>query len=539
MSGRDRSHATHCVIGSGPAGVAAAAALLAAGHAVTMLDAGGDLEPVRQAAVDRLSRRPPEEWDGDDVRYVKGRLRSNAEGAPLKLTFGSDYPYRDVDRLDPVDAHGVDAYRAFAAGGMSVLWGASILPFSDADLDAWPVTAEQLRPHYAAALGMTGLTGADDALARIYPLHARPTALTLSAQARLVAGRAAHHADALGRQGIHVGQARLAMVQPPGGPSCVYCGMCLYGCPYGVIYSSRDTLVTDLMRSDRFRYVPGAIVRRLVEQGDHVLVEAISREHGERRTVEAGRVYLGAGVLGSTAILLRSLGAAHHPVLLRQSDHFLLPLWLHGFHGRAATERLHTLSQLFIEVAHQSVSRHGLHLQLYTYNDFYPRMARRTLGRLYPALAPAAERLFDRTMLIKGYLHSEDSSAIRAILDTHVDAPRLRLDAVPSRRSREIIRAVTALLWKNRRLLGMSPIGLARRTGRPGSGVHVGSSFPMRTRPAEFDSDVHGTPVGFTRVHAIDATVFPTMPAASPTLTIMANAWRIAIDTAHGTAGSR
>jgi len=50
----------------------------------------------------------------------------------------------------------------------------------------------------------------------------------------------------------------------------------------------------------------------------------------------------------------------------------------------------------------------------------------------------------------------------------------------------------------------------------------------MRSHPAGLESDVLGRPVGFTRVHAVDSTVFPTVPAAPPTLTIMANAYRIA-----------
>ena len=36
------------------------------------------------------------------------------------------------------------------------------------------------------------------------------------------------------------------------------------------------------------------------------------------------------------------------------------------------------------------------------------------------------------------------------------------------------------------------------------------------------------------RVHVVDGSVFPTMPAASPTLTIMANARRIAVWSQRG-----
>ena len=47
------------VIGSGPAGVAAAKALAEAGHPVTLLDAGREIEPGRMEAFDALARSEP------------------------------------------------------------------------------------------------------------------------------------------------------------------------------------------------------------------------------------------------------------------------------------------------------------------------------------------------------------------------------------------------------------------------------------------------------------------------------------------------
>ena len=86
-------------------------------------------------------------------------------------------------------------------------------------------------------------------------------------------------------------------------------------------------------------------------------------------------MYLAAGALASTAILLESLQAYAQPIELAQSDHFLLPLVLRRVPGRPSSERLHTLSQLFVEIRDRAISDHGVHLQLYTYNDFYARMA--------------------------------------------------------------------------------------------------------------------------------------------------------------------
>jgi choline dehydrogenase-like flavoprotein len=49
----------------------------------------------------------------------------------------------------------------------------------------------------------------------------------------------------------------------------------------------------------------------------------------------------------------------------------------------------------------------------------------------------------------------------------------------------------------------------------------------MRTSPGRFESDRYGRPSGFERVHAVDSTVFPSIPATTITLSVMANAHRI------------
>lgn len=519
------------VIGSGPAGVAAAVTLVEQGLPVTMLDAGGELEPGIQSTMSSMARRPPEAWTAAERDSLKGPLRYNTEGAPLKLAYGSDYVFRDVDALQPVVTQGVDAYRSLCAGGLSAMWGAAVLPYSDTDLEGWPLHAADLRQYYVAALQMTGLAAEQDALSALYPLHIAPTArFNLSAQARFMLERMNTHAAALERQHIHFGRARLAISKPVDPTqaidSCVHCGMCLYGCPYGLIYSAQTTLQKLTASAAHFRYVPRFVVRRLTERPGCVTIDAVSRDSQAPRQFEAARVYLAAGPLASTAILLASLEAYSRPVLLQQSDHFLLPLVLRGFSGRTSAERLHTLSQLFVEVADRSISSRAVHLQVYTYNDFYARMAQQKLGSVYPLLASVVDRFIDRVVLIKGYLHSTDSASIRATLVRPGEAT-LRLEAQASPSSQRIIRAIRSLLVRNSTRVGAFPIPFGLRPGLPGSSIHIGGGLPMRRRPVDLETDLLGRPAGLARVHVVDSTVFPTLPAVSPTLTIMANAFRI------------
>ena len=87
---------------------------------------------------------------------------------------------------------------------------------------------------------------------------------------------------------------------------------------------------------------------------------------------------------------------------------------------------------------------------------------------------------------------------------------------------------MTERLAKAARLAGMIALTPLARLNPLGSSFHCGGTFPMRENPKQGETDVLGRPAGFHRVHLIDASVFPTIPASTITFSVMANAHRIA-----------
>ncbi|MYF29018.1 MAG: hypothetical protein F4169_09175, partial [Gammaproteobacteria bacterium] len=61
----------------------------------------------------------------------------------------------------------------------------------------------------------------------------------------------------------------------------------------------------------------------------------------------------------------------------------------------------------------------------------------------------------------------------------------------------------------------------------------AGGGFPMRQDPGRLETDPLGRPKGFQRVHLVDASVFPSIAGTPITFTVMANAHRIASETAR------
>jgi choline dehydrogenase-like flavoprotein len=520
----------HCVIGSGPAGVACAKALLARGATVLMLDAGIPLESDRSQIVRQCASVKPADWNAAQLATLKGGMAADSTGVPLKLVFGSDFPYRETEEKIAWRNHGTGLKPSLALGGLSNVWGAAMLPYRDSDITDWPVSNAALAPHYRAVTEFTGFAAQHDDLEEILPLHCdQPHALQISRQANLLLGNLKRHRQELRGRGWHFGRARVA-VRAAGnakGAGCVHCGFCMTGCPYGCIYNAADT-VRELQADKNFIYQRDVIVTSVRETSEKVFINGYHRETRAPLSFEADRVYLAAGVIPTAQILLRSQNAYDHPLILRDSQYFLFPLLLARRTPDVQTEALYTLSQLFIELNQPRISRHSVHLQLYSYSDIIGQAVRKSLG----PLKMFARQLEERMIIVQGYLHSDESPTMAMTLKRDGEKDYLQLEAQPNPETRRTVKKVLRELLSQTRRLGGVVVPPMLQVAEPGRGFHCGGSLPMRATPSRFETDILGRPQGWSRVHAVDASVLPTVPATTITFSVMANAHRIGWETA-------
>lgn len=519
------------VVGSGPAGVSCAMALLQSGAKVTMLDPGLELDHERSSQLARLRGMGPENWQSTDLAFLKEGISAGVEGIPLKYAYGSDFPYRDPGSGWQLELHGVEVRPSFAKGGLSTVWGAAVLPFRANDIHDWPIGDPELTPHYRAVLDFMPLAGCHDSLEEFFPLHSdTPQPLQLSSQAREFREDLCASSKSLQREGILHGGSRLAMRTQPDShsPGCCYCGQCMYGCPSGLIYSTSHTL--DMLREQPgFIYRKGVALDRVEENRERVTLFAHDVSTREPLQLSSPRVFLACGVLATTKILLESLEALEQSVLLKDCCYFLLPLLrFHAVRG-AFDERLHTLAQLFLEILDPRICDRTVHLQVYTYNEMYSMALKQLFGPAFRLLRIPARQLLNRFLLVQGYLPSSHSPGIRAVLrrDPKSHRAALSLSPVANERTTETLKKVLRKLSSNRTRFKAIPLGPMLRPGKPGRSFHSGGTFPMQFTPGWLQSDRFGRPYGFSRVHAVDSTSFPSIPATTITLSVMANAHRI------------
>jgi ferredoxin len=514
------------VVGGGPTAVAAAKALLAAGERVLVLDTGLSLEPDREAARARMAATTPERWQPSDLALT--RFSANGRGGGgYKRMFGSDLAFRDDGAMALSSDPAVGARPSYALGGLSNVWGAGLLPYTEADLAGWPITASELADGYRAVLEFVPYAAEEDELGQRYPLLRRPDGPLMRTPAgEALLARLRSQQRALAAAGYLFGAPRLAVRvgHPAPESGCCYCGHCLDGCPYGHIYNAAHT-IAELRRQGLIEYRSGVHVDRVAERDGEVVIEATALAGGPGISVRAPRAFLAAGVVSTTVILQRSglLGARAE---IADSQALYLPFAWIGRTGKTGREPGHTLAQTSIVLEDPAVSEHPIHLTLYTYNDGLSERARAAHPRLSAPLGPMLDSLTRRLAVGICSFHSHDSDRIASSFSER--GRSVRLDPVRNPATAATITRFQRALRRSLGRIGLIPLAPLGEVAPLGGGYHYGASIPMSANPAFGECDTLGRPRATRRIHVVDASCFPWVPGGAITFSAMANSHRIA-----------
>jgi choline dehydrogenase-like flavoprotein len=534
------------VVGSGPTGVAAAATLLEQGHAVDVLDVGHVPDAASHAlaaevrATTERGERPGRALYRALREGVGGESRSLFAGLATllgrveatrsqKRILGSTFVWDGAEEGIPLESGSVT--RSLARGGLSNAWGAACYPWRDGDFAGWPITAAELAPHYARAAEWLGLDQPKDALARAYPLlgpHAPDAARNPGSTLEALLGRWREREGELAAAGLTPGRARLA-VRPAGAGegACTRCGLCFYGCAFGAIWHAGQ-LLTALERERSLRYRPGHFVLGFDEEAAGVRVHG--RAQGATFAERYDALVLAAGVLSSLRIAADAQGHHGRETKLLDNELYLTPLVVTGARPAPGFRTRFTLGEAVLAIEAGVVSPRPLHLQLYSFHEFFLAELGETLRALPAFLQQAAWAVLNRLVLGFVYLPGEDSSAASAlVLPAAGGGPgRVRIEVRPRAESRAILRGLLAHLSRLRRPLGIWPVpGLVKSTPFGFHG-HLAGTLPMRVAPGPLETDAAGRLAGTRRVFVVDTAAFPTLPAQNLTFTAMANARRVA-----------
>jgi len=522
------------VVGSGLSGFAAAHALAARGFHVTILDVGEKLEEHRANVVARLHDLAREEWSAEDLAFLGENSTIGRDSLPKKVYFGSDRIYAASRPIAPITTmvDGRAPAPTFTKGGFSTVWGGASLPIDAVDMADWPVSRAELDPYFQRVADLVPLCGGAGTLSKAFPPYKDPLGnLEPSPQGQLLLEDLARAAPRLTRTGTLYGQARLAIhtsASEGGVLPCNACGYCFTGCVRGSIYSTLPQL-DSLTRQAHVEYRSGIYVDRVGEADREVVVDGVDVVANQKVRFTFDAVFLAAGPLNSTRVLLRSLGLYDHLVPLKETQKFVLPMLRLRGAPTAIEHPTVTMASVFLETKVRALSDHWVHAQIIPMNPLvfdagpFP-------GKTLPGARVFWRPALRHMMVAWCAMHSDHSSIVELALRRHpaggLDRLELNPREVPA--ARAAARTAAWDLFRKGLTFNTLFVPPLMKLANPGSEAHCGGSFPMRKTPRHrFESDTLGRPFGWTRIFAVDSTVLPSIPGTTLAFSVMANAYRI------------
>jgi len=520
------------IIGSGLASISAAKTLIDRGIKPTIIDSGDVLETDRSEVVDRMSKQNAGDWNEADLRVINSNSTiRHKKSLPRKFAFGSDYFYGKARQYQKVKFDKVIPPFSYAKGGFSSGWGAATLPPDDNDLTRWPIGNKELKPYFQKILSSFNYSAVDDGLSKIFPIYSKDyNALKLSYANKEILKSLDSYIKNNQTEHVLVGQSRL-LVQANNnhlGSGCRYCGQCLSGCVYGHIYKASIEL-DHLIASQEVDYIANHLVLSLTEIDDkvEVLVKNTSTQSKDRLLFN--KILLGAGAVNSTRIVLKSKSLYNINVRLHSTAGFVAPV----FRIKKMDidwPNTNTQPAIFLEYKNDRQSNYWTHAQISTSNELI--FARLGIDKNKKGLFQWLKRtLIKHLVLVHVNIHSEfgDSYVLNLRKAKSISNDILYSSYDQNRVTGKFISKSVLKLFNIFRKIGCIVILPAVQNSLGSGSYHVGATMPMKNKPIdELDTNLLGVPKGWKNIHIIDSSIFPSIPATTIGLLIMANAARIA-----------
>lgn len=514
------------VIGSGLAAVAACAALIERGFRPVMLDVGKELPEPNNNIAASMGQQKVSAWRASDRVLVNENNTVHGNQHPKKLLFGSDYFYGRAEeaKITCLNENVDSPPYSFAKGGFSVGWGASVLFPDQADLVDWPIRADELLPYFKEVMQALPYSAADDGLALNFPLmhdSYAPVKLTQGNHQLLQNMQAS---NLLKPNEVVFGQARLLLKSN----DCQYCGGCLSGCVYGAIYKANQTL-DGWIQKGLVDYRTGVYVERLEETVNGVNVYA-KDANGVNIKHFSHRIYLAAGVVNSTAIVMKSKHLYQQSATVKTTFGFIAPLF--SFKKLPLDwPNNNTMPGIFLEYKDKKLSDSWIHTQLSTPNELVLKKLGIKLDGNNP-IQKMKRKLAEHLVVAHGNMHSNGANHYQLSLNKNAqNGAMLNATREDPTQAKLIVKSAVDKLAELAPTFGCHVIKPFVQDTTQAHGFHLGASMPMKKNPSSaMETDTLGRPLGWKKIHVVDSSVFPSIPATTVGVLAMANARRIAIE---------
>jgi choline dehydrogenase-like flavoprotein len=511
------------IVGSGPAGVSAAFPLVSAGLRVLMVD-GGKQAQDPPPTEDFLSWRTNDTFQARRMVGEKFHALKMLEAVSPKLRIPSlAYVFDQFMEKNRISGENFTTIGSLATGGLSNAWGCGVARFSSAELESFPFSSSEIESSYAAVAKRIGISGGiSDDLSEYYGLDEwSQLPIAMDKMHDYFLQRYNQSREKLVQRGFKMGRTRLAVLNEDhnGRQACSLSGNCLWGCHRRALYSAIDELPS-LKRYENFRLEAGFLVSGLSQKEGLWSIEGKAISVGECRSISATKIILAAGTLTTTRLVLQTLGHYEaRPLLSCPTAAFMI--WLPHFLG-AKRESAFGLGQLSFTLSlgdrlsafGATFSTTGVPMSEFVRH--VPLKTRYGVDLLKSLLSSCVVG----NMFLPG-AYGGGRAKISA-------DGQLVVSCTPHDETEGLLKKGAHILSKSYRTMGAVLLPGSFTTGRAGGDIHYSGTLPMRKTPKIGETGPIGEVISLDGIHVVDGASLSILPEKPHTLTIMANADRIA-----------
>lgn len=514
------------IIGSGPAGTSAAYPLLNAGLKVLMVDGGKE-------AINTYPQESFLTWRQSDIhQHARMIGKDNFSHAKLKSSSpkmripGLSYAFNDFSFENHGSSdHGI-AISSLATGGLSNVWGCGVATFSDRELSQFPFDPADIQGSYATVAKRIGISGSiGDDLSDYFGVDswAQPP-IDLDPIHRLLEQRYRSRGSGQGGNIFRLGRTRLATLSQAHNNRlpCNLSGNCLWGCSRRSQYTSAFE-ISPLMKFPNFFFFPGLKVDSINSTENFVSIQGIELKTSLLKSYTSRKIFIAAGTLPSTKLSLKLL-KLYDAKTLQSCPTAGFMAWIPKFLGHNRVDSFGSGQLAFSMLIDNKIPAYGA--------TFSPQGIPVSEFLRHVPLAPRYGISFLRSLLsscvVGNFFLPGEYGGGSVKLKNDGD---LQVSFKPKTEVADIMKNANKILSSSYRTIGAYLIPGSFTVGQPGGDIHYSGTLPMKKNPGIGETNTLGQLTKFNNVHVIDGSCLTSLPEKPHTLTIMANADRIALGT--------
>jgi choline dehydrogenase-like flavoprotein len=515
------------IVGSGVSGVAAALRLAEKGVKSCMVDVG--LTPKPEIRIEEnlyAYRRNHDTFAVMVGENFEGLSHLGREGPSLPAKLASPlmrYITASAQAFSPLNTSVFDVVQSFCQGGLASAWGAGLYRYGDRDLAGFPIDSRDLAPYFDLLTEEIGISGANDDLVPYFGQEKflqKP--LKTSANASRIMRKYVKIRQKLNEEGVYIGRPRLGVLteEMDGRGMCDYSNLEFWQPALSHIYSPVMTL-DKLLRSEQLSYRPGLLVKGWSREDTGLVVHAQGMDNGETIDFRCKKLILAAGAVGSARLVLQTKKDTKTELMLLDNPALQFPFVLPSRIGTKLEEDAFGLTQLNIVLDSPKFENilQGSLLEVTSpsraeFFHHFPWTGQDNL-RLIRDVLPAL-------MVLQLFLPADASNAAKVrltesgVLDVQAESDRINPDLIKG------------ILKTFRRLGAYSLPSMVVQVPK-GQSIHYAGTLPMKTESRDgYTCDRNGRLRGEPDIYVADGSTFPVLAAKNYSLTLMANAMRIA-----------